>query len=764
MQFGRLLAGWHPALVHFPIVLLLAGLAADAVALARRRPDARLTQAGLVLTLVGTAFMLLAFLCGILAENFAARSGAPLGPIEAHELFATITAWLFIALAAARLLLGGAPPRRALAPYVALAAVGAALLVVTAYRGGVLVYEYGTNVSGAAPLRSATDEDLAAIALRLGEAGRIYSNSMHHIFGWGVLALACAVAVERLRPERLGGLRALVPFLFLAGGVYLAIFSDDDSWPLASIRPVTDREVLLHKVIAAILVAIGAAGLAWARRARGAERRPWARQNELIAICALAGGGLVLTHVHTSAPYGETAVGVYLNHAAMGLLALATGVAVLLERRTRGRRGALLVLPILILGESILLIGYNEDLPWFLGYGAIVTTPAHGGTVAQAPGGRGELVFGREDGRLDVFFSDARGAAPLALPARPLEGALAAGREAVALGLEPVAGDPGHFQAAAPWLRRVPLFSLSVGLPGGRVEFDPITTAPVLPPLTGAARVYACPMCPDVVAAAPGRCPVCGMGLVEAPRARIRRRPPPPEGRFAVELRAAPEPPVAGAPARLAFVVRERASGAPVARFRIVHEKQMHLFVAKDDLSWFEHVHPDVQEDGSFRLDETFPEGGRYLLFADVAPLDGRPLIERFELAVAGPERPAAPLVETAGLAHEFDGHVVGLRLSPAAPRAGREAELTFTVSKDGRPVDDLGLFLGAAGHCVILSEDGRECIHTHPLPLTAEPPPPAGPEVTFHAYFPRAGRYKAWAQFLHEGRVITAAFVFRVR
>jgi hypothetical protein len=132
-------------------------------------------------------------------------------------------------------------------------------------------------------------------------------------------------------------------------------------------------------------------------------------------------------------------------------------------------------------------------------------------------------------------------------------------------------------------------------------------------------------------------------------------------------------------------------------------------------------------------------------------------------LRVEGPAPAASPLEPDADVAHEFAGRRVALCLTPATPRAGRELQLQFSLSRDGRPIDDLGLFLGAAGHCVIVHEDTQTIVHTHPHRLTAAAPPPAGPDVTFQAVLPKSGRYKVWAQFEHEGEIITSSFVFDV-
>ena len=44
-----------------------------------------------------------------------------------------------------------------------------------------------------------------------------------------------------------------------------------------------------------------------------------------------------------------------------------------------------------------------------------------------------------------------------------------------------------------------------------------------------------------------------------------------------------------------------------------------------------------------------------------------------------------------------------------------------------------------------------------------AAPPKSGGPDVMFHTTIPKAGLYKAWGQFMHKGKIITAGFVLNV-
>ena len=93
------------------------------------------------------------------------------------------------------------------------------------------------------------------------------------------------------------------------------------------------------------------------------------------------------------------------------------------------------------------------------------------------------------------------------------------------------------------------------------------------------------------------------------------------------------------------------------------------------------------------------------------------------------------------------------MRLDAGAARPGEEAELRFTITRDGEPVRTEP-YLGAGGHLVALREGDLAFLHVHPTDDAS---------ARFAATFPTAGRYRLFLQFKHEGRVHTAAFTQEV-
>ena len=239
-----------------------------------------------------------------------------------------------------------------------------------------------------------------------------------------------------------------------------------------------------------------------------------------------------------------------------------------------------------------------------------------------------------------------------------------------------------------------------------------------------------------------GSCPVCGMHLQKVT-----------SDRYTVEV--VPGGPLrAGVPVTLAFQVRDPA-GFAARDLEVVHEKLLHLIVVSQDLSRFDHVHPEPGPDGRFTLRHTFPAPGRYVLFHDFTPRSSGLQVVPVELVVEGDEGPRVPLVVDDRRPKRAGGFDVTLAHDPLGP--GTECRMTFTLARGGKPVTDLEPFLGAAGHLVMISEDRGSYVHSHPLAASS------GPGVEFRVRFDRTGTYRAWGQFQHRGRVITVPFTVEV-
>lgn len=778
MELWKLLGDLHPKLVQFPLVLLLSGLIFDLVGLIRR--SARFHWAALILSCAGTVTLLIAFICGIYAEIWAGRAGVPQDPIEWHEFVANLASWGFVILTAWRLLMN-AGNRRALTAYTAIGLFYYALLVLTAYLGGQLVFHYGAAVVGARASTVLSLHDLNTLATRQTDLNLKYSEMMHHIFGWLTLAMSGSLLAAAAFPNAGRKVRFVGPGLLLAGGIFLFFFADLDLYPnLLDLRQYGDREVELHKAIAILLVVIGGFGLFRKPSDKVAAKRETG--SKPIAIMALIGGSLLFTHVHTVAPYANVAAGVYIAHVVMGLTALSIGAARLLQDGLpQYRRALATAFAVLMCFESLQLITYNEGLPWYIGYGRYNRWGPHGGTVAPFAGNlRAELTFDNATQSLDVFTLDRFADRPRDVAAKYVDLLIGQGYREVAVQLTATAGSKSHFTAAAPWLKDAPAFSARLRLPIGDTTrigyFDPWVAPLIAAVPPNELAHYQCPMHEGIQSEKNGVCPVCGMTLVPIQygvRQVLHDEP------FGLDLAtqklfgptaATETPSPTPDPLEQRLIFTPRRNGALIPRLPVVHEHPLHVTVVSLDLSYFDHVHPVPQPDGSLQLDYHFPQPGHYLIFGEYFPVGQRDQAFRFPITVGESELTTdlPQLQVTPAEVKPIEGHpemTAELVCQPRTLTAGTHSMLLFRLADRGQPVIDLQPYMGAMGHCAILSEDTQTFLHCHPeqvYPTT--PDSRGGPDIAFHTAFPRPGKYKIWGQFKRDGKVVVADFVVEVK
>lgn len=279
---------------------------------------------------------------------------------------------------------------------------------------------------------------------------------------------------------------------------------------------------------------------------------------------------------------------------------------------------------------------------------------------------------------------------------------------------------------------------------------------------------YTCMMHGDIRRAQEGDCPKCGMQLVSVK--------PSVAGAYGLRVISEPARPRPGAPARLRFVVSHPQTGEPVKGYVLNHEKLFHLFVVSEDLIDYQHLHPQLEPDGSFTVEASLTRPGLYQLHADFFPVGGTPQVIRRSLSTAGffggaaRRSPPARLTPDAELTKTFDGLRVTLDLGGREPEAGALVPLRFRLAdgRTGEPARDLEPYLGAWGHALVLNADQSEYLHSHPtevVPAAADRAPPrGGPEVEFKTMFPAPGLYRVWTQFQRAGKVVTASFTLKVR
>ncbi|MBZ4191866.1 hypothetical protein [Niabella beijingensis] len=224
-----------------------------------------------------------------------------------------------------------------------------------------------------------------------------------------------------------------------------------------------------------------------------------------------------------------------------------------------------------------------------------------------------------------------------------------------------------------------------------------------------------------------------------------------------MQLLAVPEPVTSGREVQLSFKpVSDSAPGTAVP-LALRHEAAFHLIVLDASLSWFRHLHPELQPDGSYRIAVTFPYGGSYLLYADYQPEGFSPIVDKIVLEVGGavgtpPEAAGEQLTAVTG--------ALTARIEPDAPlQTGAATLLPISILREGSRLSaaDITPYLGAVAHVILIHKTDRDFLHIHPEPGVKIP-------VIGHTQFDKPGIYRMWVQFNVDGVLHTADFTLDVK
>ncbi len=264
----------------------------------------------------------------------------------------------------------------------------------------------------------------------------------------------------------------------------------------------------------------------------------------------------------------------------------------------------------------------------------------------------------------------------------------------------------------------------------------------------------------------PGKCPVCGMNLEHYDGGE--------DNGLSYKMQYASNPAQIGAgqPVTISFTPKVIGKDSEAVALDLQHEKKIHLIVVSDDLSYFEHIHPDYQADGSYQIkvlgkgqgysngpgkNETkFEKGGDYFLFADYKPTGGSHQVEKVPVKIAGTAKAPARFT-TDKLSGTSGNYSVTLNATGGKLVTGTQLHIAGTVLKDGKEIDATTLenYLGAKAHMVVISMDEKEYLHVHPDVVNGK--------FDLNTTFKKPGIYRGWIQFQSEGKVHTIDFTMNV-
>lgn len=137
------------------------------------------------------------------------------------------------------------------------------------------------------------------IPLQTPDLDKAFSEFNHHIAGYFLLAVGISAFLGNASPK-LAFMKKIWPFFFVLPGLYLALMSDPDVWPMGQQSWLqafqSNPEAAQHKTYAALLLAIGILEF---QRSRG-KLRPFVATWSF-PLLALFGAVLLFFHQHGSA-------------------------------------------------------------------------------------------------------------------------------------------------------------------------------------------------------------------------------------------------------------------------------------------------------------------------------------------------------------------------------------------------------------------------------------------------------------------------------
>jgi len=199
----------------------------------------------------------------------------------------------------------------------------------------------------------------------------------------------------------------------------------------------------------------------------------------------------------------------------------------------------------------------------------------------------------------------------------------------------------------------------------------------------------------------------------------------------------------------------------------------VHVILVRRDLATLLHLHPAVQPDGRFVVDDASLPPGDYRVVVDAYPASGpQPNFQLFGRLSTGSytPQPLPPLRTT----ETVDGYTFTLHGAPRL-RAVEPGSLAITVTHGGRPVTFTPWF-GALAHAIFFRKGTLDYFHTHvcapgasgctsilgAAKVTGRSSRPGRLDVG--VLVPVAGTWRLFLQCRVDGRVLTAPFTLTVR
>ncbi|MCE3278602.1 MAG: hypothetical protein K0S44_793 [Bacteroidetes bacterium] len=280
-------------------------------------------------------------------------------------------------------------------------------------------------------------------------------------------------------------------------------------------------------------------------------------------------------------------------------------------------------------------------------------------------------------------------------------------------------------------------------------------------------HTYACPMHTEVIGKETDKCPKCGMKLEHNDNAGKDNGKT-----YVMQFSSTPAQLEAGKEGMMSFTPKIKENENEQVPLDVHHEKKIHLIIVSNDLSYFEHIHPEFNSKGNYDIkilakdkdftagngkNETkFEHGGEYIAFADYNPTGGNHQLEKINLKVDGKTKPVVNYTKENRVSN-VDGYKVELVPDDGVFLSGKGIHFDGKLSENGKVIDanTLENYLGAKAHMVVIGAEDKSYLHVHPEIENGN--------FHLHTTFDKPGIYRGWLQFQTNGKVHTAEFTLKV-
>jgi hypothetical protein len=206
----------------------------------------------------------------------------------------------------------------------------------------------------------------------------------------------------------------------------------------------------------------------------------------------------------------------------------------------------------------------------------------------------------------------------------------------------------------------------------------------------------------------------------------------------------------AGEPGDLSFRIVDDA-GKPLLSYTEEQTKQLHLYVVRNDLQDFRHLHPTMADDGTWTTRANLAGPGSYRVITEFAPSSdpkGRQVVLGRSEIVPGTWSPQQIAAATTG-----DDGILQVT-APKTVRSGMNQRMTLTIADVEGRAPQLGSYLGTYSHLTGFNLETGAFTHAHPYgaPETADD----GTRLTFHTEIKQPGQYVFFVQVRVDGFVHT--------